>query len=185
MIRSLRAFFLGRLLREKLLLLVFVVFGTLIYLSNFSKRATTFWREQRMTTASLDTQRGFIQRKAEIEAAVQKAAAQLDPSKTYNRTTLVAEVTNLSSAAGFRTTTADPPQTTTNGQFAVNSTTYTIRNVQQADWMALQRFYVSLRDKSPYIGIDQFNLTSPNRTQLNLQLRLSAFEPQANRAAPH
>ena len=38
MIRTLRAFFLGRLLREKLLLVAFALLGVLMWLSNTSKR---------------------------------------------------------------------------------------------------------------------------------------------------
>jgi hypothetical protein len=38
MIRTLRAFFLGRLLREKLLLVAFFVIGVLMWFSGYSKR---------------------------------------------------------------------------------------------------------------------------------------------------
>lgn len=177
MMRSLRAFFLTRLLREKILLLVFIGLGTLIWLSAFSSRAAAFWREQHSTGVSLDTQRQLLGQEAQINAAVERAAAQLDSSKTYNETRLVAEVSNLASAAGFRNTSGDPVVTRSNGEFAVHTFTYTIRNIPQSDWMALQKFYVSLRDRAPYIGIDQFTLNSPNRAQLHLTLQVSAFEP--------
>lgn len=180
MISSLRAFFLSRLLREKILLIVFIGFGTVIWLSAFSKRAVAFWREQRTTTVALKTQQDLLNRRVQIQADVEKAAAQLDPAKTFNRNRLIAEVSNLSSAAGFRANTSgEPGQTTTNGQFSVHNYSYTIRNIPQTEWMALQKFYVALRDRSPYIGIDQATLvTSPtNRTQLSLQLKVSAVEP--------
>lgn len=178
MIRSLRAFFLGRLLREKLLLLVFIVLGTLIWLSAFAKRANVVWLQHRSTASTLKTQREFLARAPEIDAAVKRAANQLEASKTYNKTTLVAEVSNLSRAAGFQNTSGESVQTTSNGQFAVHSYTYRINNIPQANWQVLQKFYVSLRDRSPYIVIDQFALASPSQgAPLNLQLRVSAFEP--------
>ena len=179
MIRSLRAFFLSRLLREKLLLLVFIVLGTLIWLSAFAKRANVVWLQQRSLSSTLKTQREFLARAPEIDAAVKRAANQLEPSKTYNKTTLVAEVSRLSTEAGFRANTSgDTVQTTSNGQFSVHSYTYRIVNIPQSNWTALQKFYVSLRDRSPYIVIDQFALNTPSQgAPLTLQLRVSAFEP--------
>jgi hypothetical protein len=179
MMRSLRAFFLGRLLREKLLLLVFIVLGTLIWLSAFTKRANVVWLQQRSTSSTLKTQREFLARESEIDAAVKRAASQLESSKTYTKTMLVTEISNLSSAAGFRANTrGDNVQTTGNGQFQVHSYTWTISNIPQSNWQALQKFYVSLRDRSPYIVIDQFALqTQGQGGPLTLQLRVSAFEP--------
>ena len=45
MIRTLRALFLARLLREKLLLVAFAVLGVAMWFSGFSDRAGVFWRE--------------------------------------------------------------------------------------------------------------------------------------------
>ncbi len=51
MIRSLRAYFLGRALREKILLFAFVAIGLLWWLSAFGGRAGVWMREQKVTTA--------------------------------------------------------------------------------------------------------------------------------------
>ncbi|HUR58295.1 MAG TPA: hypothetical protein VM029_11335, partial [Opitutaceae bacterium] len=61
MIRTLRAFFLGRLLREKVLLLVFVLIGALWWLTAFNKRATVFWRQKHQTTVELADQTRWLQ----------------------------------------------------------------------------------------------------------------------------
>ena len=53
MIRTLRVYFLGRLLREKLLLIGLILIGVLWWLSAFGTRAGQFWRTQRGTTATL------------------------------------------------------------------------------------------------------------------------------------
>jgi hypothetical protein len=181
MIRSLRAFFLSRLLREKILLLVFILMGTLIWLSSFASRANLVWMQQRTTSATLKTQRDFLARRDQINAEVQEAANKLDANRTYNKNNLVAEVANLARTAGVGTNTFGTGiETKSNGQFAVHTFTYTINNIPQANWQALQKFYVSLRDRSPYISIDQFALHSPNKIQLNLQVRVSSFEPLRN-----
>jgi len=51
MIRTLRALFLARLFREKILLVAFAVLGVVMWFSGFSTRVGTFWREQRSTDA--------------------------------------------------------------------------------------------------------------------------------------
>jgi hypothetical protein len=175
MIRTLRAFFLSRLLREKLLLVAFAAIGVLLWVSSFSSRFGRFWRDERATAAALRDQSLWLANRPAVEAAVKKAASRLDPAKTLDGTRLLTEVSNLAAAAGLRNTAADTPTRTSNGQFSVNTLTYTVRG---ATWEALEPFYVALQQRSPYIGIDQFTLQpmGGNRTQLTLQLRVSSIE---------
>ena len=60
MIRTLRIFFLSRLLREKLLLLGFVGIGVAMWASAFSKHVGTFWRAQQVTSGELAFQRQVL-----------------------------------------------------------------------------------------------------------------------------
>ncbi|MSU65464.1 MAG: hypothetical protein EXS38_05025 [Opitutus sp.] len=175
MLRTLRIFFLGRLLREKLLLLAFVSLGMLWWLSSFTTHAGRFWREQRSTTAALKEQQQWLNNRGSIDAAVQKAAGRLVAANTLDGTRLATEVSSLASASGLRNAGGEPPTKNSNGQFSVHTLNYTIRN---ADFLALLKFYVALRDRSPYIGIDQFSLTAnpANPAQLSLSLRVSSVE---------
>ena len=68
MIRSLRAFFMSRLLREKLLLLAFVGLGMLWWLSAFATRAARFSRDQQATSLALAIQQQWLNNRGAIEA---------------------------------------------------------------------------------------------------------------------
>ena len=75
MIRSLRAFFLNRVLREKLLLVGFLGIAVIMWATSFSSRASAFWRAQRATTAQLKDQEFWLGHQGQIEEATRKAAA--------------------------------------------------------------------------------------------------------------
>jgi len=175
MIRVLRSYFLGRLLREKLLLLAFITLGMLWWLSAFGGRAAGFWREHRSTTLALDEQEQWILNRVTIEEAAQTAASQLKPELTFNSTRLFAEVARLASEAGLRNTSNSSQPEVSNGQFSVHTLNFTVNN---AAWEQVNTFYELLQQRAPYIGIDQFILAASraNPAQLSLQLRVSSVE---------
>jgi hypothetical protein len=173
MIRSLRAFFLSRLLREKLLLLAFIGIGTLWWLSAFASRASAFSREQRSTTAALAEQQLWLNDRAKIEAAAESAAARLDPARTYSASRLSTEIRNLASQAGLRSFNTVPQPSVPNVQFSFHTLTFTASNV---DWDGLKKFYQAVQTKVPYIGIDQFTLTLGNNGTHSINMRISSVE---------
>jgi hypothetical protein len=176
MIRTLRAFFLGRLLREKLLLLVFVLIGVLWWLTAFNKRAVGFWREQRTTTVELAEQQRWLDNRTTIEANAQKAASRLEPGQTLNGIRLVAAMNSAAYEAGLRNNyRSDTATSITNGQFTVYTVPF---QVTGATYDTLLKFYLNVHKRAPYIGIDAFQLSanSGNRNLLNLQLRVSSVE---------
>ena len=177
MIRTLRSYFLTRLLREKILLLGFILIGTLWWLSAFSSRANAFWQEQRKTTMDLKEQQLYLDRKEQIEADAQRAASQLDPQKTLDAIRLAAAVSQAAHDAGLRNNYGSnplPPQT--NGQFTIHSIQFQVNN---ADFVMLEQFYLNLHKRAPYIGIEQFTLRANNpndASKLTLVLRVSSVE---------
>jgi hypothetical protein len=175
MIRTLRAFFLGRLLREKLLLVGFAAIAVLIWLSGFSSRAAAFWRVQRATTADLKVQDEWLRNEDKIRASANQAASQFDPSRTLDGNRLFVKVRQLAADAGLRNTTNQGSEPdVTNGQFSVHTVRFQITN---ADWESIKKFYLLLNQNAPYIAIDQFILQpSPNPAQLTLTLRVKSFE---------
>ena len=184
MSRTLRAFFLRCLLREKLLVVVFLAIAVLLWLSGFSKRAGLFWREQHRTTVELSEQAQWISHSAAIEAAAQKAASRLDASRTLNSTRLLEAVQKIAADVGLRNTQSNgltnPPG---NGQFAEHTLDYTVRFVDPdpsgaKNMEALNAFYGALQKRSPYIGIDSFTVqpTPSNRSQLSLVMKVSSVE---------
>ena len=181
MIRTLRAFFLGCQLREKLLVVVFLAIGVLLWLSGFSKRAGQFWRDQHRTTIDLADQAQWISHSAAIEAAAQKAASRFDASRTLDGTRLLEAVQKVAADSGVRNLQSPGPSNPPgNGQFFPHFVDF---NVQLSDpdvqknWDALLAFYTALQKRSPYIGIDQFTLApQANKAQLRLQLRVASIE---------
>jgi hypothetical protein len=176
MIRTLRAFYLSRLLREKLLLVAFIAVGAVIWLSGFSARAGQFWRTQRSTTTELKLQDEWLRNETRIQEAATQATAQFDASRTLDGNRLFVKVRELALQAGLRNTTnqgLEPP--VTNGQFSVNTLRLQVNN---ADWESIKRFYLLLNQNAPYIAIDQFTLTpvASNPMQLTLTLKVKSFE---------
>jgi hypothetical protein len=175
MIRTLRAFFLGRLLREKLLLVVFALLGVLMWLSGYSQRVGAFWREQRSTTVALKDQQRWLDNRQALEDAAKKAASRLDAAQTLDGTRLLAAVGALASEAGLRNTSSGQQIDESSGQMAIHTLPYTIN---RGDYESLKKFYVALSARSPYIGIEKFTLNSDraNPAQLNLAITVSSVE---------
>jgi hypothetical protein len=179
MIRSIRAFFLARFVREKLLLTGFAVLAAAIWLSSLAGRTGRFLHEVRATTASLNEQALWISNKAKIEAQAQAAAGQLDAARTLDATRLLAEVGAIANDAGLKNSSSGEPQDQSNGQFSVHTLRF---SVTRADWDSIKNFYLGLQKRSPYIGIEQFSLQSDraNATFLNASVRISSVEISKN-----
>lgn len=174
MIRTIRALFLGRLLREKLLLVIFAAIGALWWLSAFSSRVSAFNVQQRRTTMSLKEQQQWLDNSKAIEASAEKAAAKLDAAKTLDGSRLLAAVNTVAREAGLKNTSSGSPSSQSSGQFSIHTLDYT---VIRADWDSLKNFYTALQQRSPYIGIEQVQVTAdPTGMQLTLQLRVSSVE---------
>ena len=172
MIRTLRALFLRCQLREKLLLLAFVLIGALVWLSGFTARAGRFWREKRSTTTTLNYQAQLLAQGSTIEAAAQKAAAQLDATKTLNENRLATTIQQLASESGLADGRSTTPKTTTSGNISIHTLDYT---VGRADWASLVKFYQAIQERSPYIGIVRFTLQVTG-VQHSLALTVSSIE---------
>jgi hypothetical protein len=176
MIRTLRAYFLTRAVREKLLLVAFVGIAVLWWGSSFATRATTFWQAQRTTTLRLREQAEWIRNENTIKETAKKTASRLDPTKTLSGNQLVTTVSQLANEAGLKgLQTAGGTVTTTSGQFAVHSQEFVIRNVE---WETLSKFYEALQRRSPYISLERFTLTAAanNAAQLTLSLKVTSVE---------
>lgn len=174
--RTLRAYFLGRALREKLLLFAFIAIGLLWWLSSYTARASSFWGQQRKTRSQLAEQALWIKNRTRIEETARTAAAKLDPTKTLNAITLPTTLQQLANDAGLKNAQlSGTPVTNRSGQFALHTASFVIRG---AEWEALVRFYEALQKHAPYIAVDQFNLSAVanNPAQLTLSLRAESVE---------
>jgi hypothetical protein len=175
MIRSIRALYLGRPLREKIMLVAFFAIVAVWWLSNFAGRVESRWEEARATTLDLQDQAQWIARRDSIFDARARAVGKLDAARSLDGTRLLATVGTLAREAGLRNTNSGEISKTSSGQFAIYRLSF---NVTGADWASLKAFYLSLGRYSPYIGIEQFTVQSnrANPAELNVVARLSSVE---------
>ncbi len=170
-----RAYFLGRLLREKILLVVFVLIGAAIWLSGVSERVGSQVRSFRATSTDLDVQNRWLQQRERIEREAELAIEHLDPSKTFDSVRLQSELNALARTAGLSNYDVSDSRTARTSQFAVHSVQFTARN---ADIAKLIQFYRTLAQRAPYLGLEQFALASnrSNPTQLTASWRVTSVE---------
>src|SRR5438552_18477907 len=149
--KAFKAFFLSRLLREKLLLVVFVALGAVMWITSFSGRAARKWSGLRSTQTELTQQKEWLASGERIQTAAVQAVKNLDPAQTLDDTRLVGELSALAREHNLKFN-LDTPQTEQSTQFAVHTVQVTL---PRADWNVLQNFYFALSRRSPYIGITQ------------------------------
>lgn len=168
-----RAWFLSRPAREKVLMVVFVLSGAIIWISSAGERLTGTTRDLRTVGSELDAQQVWLDNQQAIEAAAAVSVQNLDPSRTYDSTALVAEVMALASRAGLAVNT-DPPRTQRTSQFAFHTLQVTSR---RADLAAVVRFYTSLTERAPYLGLEQLTLRAEGNTgMLNINMQIASVE---------
>lgn len=168
--KFLKVWFLSRLLREKVLVLVLLLVGALIWLSSAMGGLSTNVRASRAATAELDAQALWLNNREAIEEAARKAAGNLDASKTYDATRLVAEVIGMGRRSSLPVN-IEPPRTLRSAQFAVHTVQVTTRRAELA---AVLRFYQELASKAPYLGLEQVSVqgdrSAPGMVNVNLQI---------------
>ncbi len=178
MIATIRAFFLSRLLREKVLILALVVIVVALWLSSAAGRAGRFVAETQSTSVTLAQQSKWLANKDAVEKAAQKAANRFDPTQTLDGTRLLAAVSAIARDAGLRNYSTGSSEDLSTGQFAVHTLQFT---VVRAPWSVLKGFCVALQQRSPYIGIEQFSVAAADRGNssvdaLNVSMKVSSVE---------
>lgn len=163
MTKAFKAFFLARQLREKLLLLAFVGAGVAIWFSSFAGRARLFWTSVQSTNSTLATQRAWLAKHDEIDARTRAATAKLDPLKTYNANSLLGVIDRLAKEQfGNKVLISTDPDKGT-GQFSTHSIVATINaSNTEADWGLLNKFYSDLEKLSPYVSLEELQITTTN-----------------------
>ncbi|MCF3650789.1 hypothetical protein [Synoicihabitans lomoniglobus] len=174
-----RTWFMGKLAREKFILLIFVGALAVYWSSDLWARFGAAWREKTQTTVQLQVQEQWLMRREQIEGAARAAVEDLDSSRTFNSVRLSGELSTLAAGAGIATnlrSEAQPTQRT--AQFSVHTVQLTLNRVP---WENLLSFYEGLSQRAPYISIEQFTLESvrSDTTQLNARLLVSSVEISA------
>lgn len=171
-----KAFFLSRLLREKMLLLLLVGAAAVVWLSSVTGRLSAWNAERRSTTFALNEQALWLAQRESIEQEALAAIRNLDPARSFNGVRLSAELSNLAAAAGLGgNTTSEVLAPERTAEFAVNAVRL---RITRASWESLKSFYLELSKRAPYITVDQFAIVADrnNPTQLTANLRVVAVE---------
>jgi hypothetical protein len=170
-----KAFFLSRLLREKILLVVFTLLGAAIWLSGVGERMASQVRAIRVTSTDLDVQQRWLFQRERIEKEAALAVEHLDPSRSFDSVRLQGELNTLARSAGLSNYDVSDSRTVRSSQFAVHSVQFSARN---SDLGALITFYQSLAQRAPYLGLEQFSLASnrSNPSQLSASWRVTSVE---------
>lgn len=171
---AVKIWFFSRLFREKLLVLGFVLMGAVIWLSSAAENLKANLRGFRSAESDLATQAVWLENRPAIDAAAAAAVRNLDPSKTYDSTFLVAEIMRIASQAGLAVNT-EPPRTQKSPQFSVHTVQVTTR---RAELVALLRFYQEMASKAPYLGLEQVSLQGDRSTPglVNATLQVASVE---------
>lgn len=171
-----KAFFLSRLLREKVLLFGLTAIAAVMWLSAVSTRVRAFWTQAQTTSANLKEQKAWLGERERIQRDAKAAVEHLDPSRTFDSVRLQSELDSIARSVGIvKGTSINDTQVVPGPQFSINSVRFTLANVE---WKALKRFYAELSKRAPYIGIEEFAVSAnrANPSQLTASLRVSSVE---------
>jgi hypothetical protein len=170
-----KAFFLSRLLREKVLVLALTLLGAAIWLSGVAERVGAQVRAVRVTSTDLDVQQRWLLQRERIEKEATLAIEHLDPTRSFDSVRLQGELNTLAKASGLANYAVSDSRTVRSSQFAVHSVQFLARN---ADIGTLIAFYQELARRSPYLGLEQFTLASnrANPAQLTATWRVTSVE---------
>lgn len=174
--KKLRTYFLTRLLREKILLLGLLGVAAAIWLSSWMDRVQLGVRAHSQVSTDLAVQDQWLQQQDRIEALAKAAVEHLDPKKSLDSVRLQTEVTDMATATGITANRSiDSPRTDRTPEFAVHSIEFRAR---RADYENLQRFYAKIVERAPYMGLEQFSLsTVPSRSsEIEAVFRITAVE---------
>lgn len=164
-----KPFFFHRSLREKLLLLTFVLAGAILWLLNVSERWLAFSNRYGMISRTYAEQNHWLENRREIEERASRAVKNLDPGSTYNPTRLVGEISRMAGEADL-TYSTDSPRTEAATEFSF----HTVRlQVRRAELKSLLDFYAALSSKAPYLSLERLSL---DRSRQDARLLDAVFQ---------
>lgn len=171
-----KAAFIRRSPREKLLIVVLVMALALVWLITATSRLGRHWGENRTVTAQLDEQSQWLDRRAEIEQRSAAAVANLDPSRTLDATHLVGEVVTLAENAGLSPA-IDSPRSQQTGPFSYHTVEVSFRRVELA---ALVAFYRELGERAPYVALEEVTLAADRGNPALINASFAVFSVEVS-----
>lgn len=167
-----KRFFNSRLLRERLLMLVFVGLGALWWGAEIITRVRGNVQAWQSLAEDAKVQRLWLAQETTVAQRTSELAGQLDAGKTMTATQAFAEVNRLAQGLPVE---MGAQRTDRTEYFSLHSLQVTFRRVDMA---GLLRFYEGVMSRAPYVGIDQCSLSADRASpgMLNAVFRVYAVE---------
>lgn len=170
-----RNFFFRRSWRERVLLLVVLLVGVVIWLFAAISRgraARERWAGQR---SLLETQEAWLVQSAPLQERLQGRLGQVQQGRSLNANQLVGQLDAVLKRQHFTAFRLDPATTERKPPVAIHSVALTLEKIELS---ALAAFTDELRTALPLVNIDQLVITPDRRNpaQLDVRLRLNGLE---------
>jgi hypothetical protein len=170
-----RKFYNERLLRERVLLLVFLGIGVLWWGTALIGRIRLNVQAWRSVAQEGEIQRMWLAKGAAVGERTALVAKQLDPARAMNATQAYAVVSQLAQGLPLE---MGAQHTDRTDNFALHSLQVTFR---RTDLASLIKFYEGVAARAPYLGIDQCSISTDRATpgMINAVFRIYSVEAVA------
>jgi len=148
-----KAYFLSRHIREKMLILGLVIIAIAFWLPSLIGRTNQLLAEKKLAESKIAEQQPWLDRRDEIDAEEAAAVNKLKPELSFDKLKLTSEITKMAEAASVNPAPiigAATSSKATSRQLSISSIRVTLNNV---DMPTLVSFYRELAKRSPYISI--------------------------------
>jgi hypothetical protein len=173
-----KAWFLFRTLREKLLVLFFAAAAAVLWLTAATGRLVQGWQGWHSVSVEQENQRLWLEHRPAIEERAARAVKNIEPGRTLDASHLIGEVSALAGTAGLAVG-IDPPRTQRTDQFAYHTVQVTVR---RATLGALVGFYEALGRRAPYLALEQCTLAADRANPAQLNATFSIFSVEVDTA---
>lgn len=162
----------SKLLRERVLLLVFLGIGVFWWGSALAGRFRQTRQDWRTVAQDREVQQMWLGRGSSVSERTVQVARLLDPARTLNAAQAYAEVGRIATGLPLE---MGAQRTDRTENFSLHSLQVTFR---RTDLTSLLRFYEGITARAPYLGIDQCTISVDRTTpgQLNAVFRIYSVE---------
>lgn len=167
-----KRFYHTKSLRERVLLLAFLLIGVFWWGVELADRGRGDWQAWVSLASDAEVQRLWLEQGGVVGERTSAVARQLDPARTLNAAQAYAEINQL---AGGQPVEMGAQRTERTEDFALHSLQVTFR---RTDMGSLVKFYTALAARAPYLGIDQCTISADRATpgMVNAVFRIYSVE---------
>lgn len=168
-----KSIFMARSPREKVLVLLMLVVGLVIWGSFFSDRAAGLMADRGRLNRIHSEFKVYLDNREVIRDRAEEGIRNLDPSRTLDATRLWGEVGALARKHGLKPS-VDSPRTEPGDVFSYHTL---VLSVSEADLASLIDFTGELQARAPYVDLEQVVITSrSNPERLDARYWISSVE---------